>query len=151
MPYKNPEVEKQKSAERKKRWRAKKHAERYGPGAGPQNGKHGNQARGSANGRWNASGKMLNEDGYVKVRVGREHPLADPNGYAYEHLLVWAASGRPLPADNQLIHHKDEDKTNNRLDNLEIKTRSEHGAHHIADRDRDIDGRLLPRVEVARA
>lgn len=87
---------------------------------------------------------MISEHGYVKVRVGRVHPLADPNGYAYEHLIVWAAAGRALPGPDELIHHIDEDKTNNRIDNLELKTRSEHAIHHNADRVRDVNGRFLP-------
>lgn len=87
---------------------------------------------------------MLNDDGYVKIRVGSDHPLADPNGYAYEHLVVWASAGRPLPADNELLHHKNEDKADNRLPNLELMKRSKHGELHIVQRSRDlVTGRLL--------
>jgi hypothetical protein len=88
---------------------------------------------------------MLSEHGYVKVRVGVGHPLADPNGYAYEHLLVWIAAGRPAPGPDELIHHDDEDKANNRISNLILKTRSGHAIHHNADRPRDsATGRFLP-------
>jgi hypothetical protein len=143
MPYSDPERERQSAIERKRRYRARKHAEKYGLGAGDQRGK-GRKAKGSANHRWNDS-RILNEDGYVKVRVGRDHPLADPNGYAYEHLVVWCAAGRPRPGRGQLLHHQNEDKTDNRLSNLELITRAEHGKHHIADRARGADGRLLPK------
>jgi hypothetical protein len=105
-------------------------------------GRHGHHARGVANGRWN-DGRMRSSQGYVLVRVGKDHPLAFGNGYAYEHLLVWAAAGRPMPGPDELIHHDNEDKTDNRLGNLVKITRSEHGEHHIAERDRDADGRLL--------
>lgn len=54
-------------------------------------GKHGNHPRGPAHPRWN-NGRMLSDEGYVKVRVGRDHPLADPNGYWHRrqrHAADW--------------------------------------------------------------
>ena len=92
-------------------------------------GKHGRHIKGSAHHRWNDC-RMLSEHGYVKVRVGVGHHLADPNGYAYEHLVVWSQAGRTLPSADQVIHHRNEDKTDNRLSNLELLTRREHAAEH---------------------
>lgn len=108
-------------------------------------GKHQNQLRGSRHPRWN-HGKILSEEGYVKIRVGIGHPLADPNGYAYEHLIVWASAGRPLPGPGQILHHGNEDKQDNRLDNLELKTRPDHNAHHNAIRGRNELGQFNPAV-----
>ena len=93
----------------------------------------GPRVRGRKHYRWN-TGKIISSDGYAKVRVGRKHPLADPNGYAYEHLLVWVSAGNPLPKINEIIHHKDEDKQHNEIDNLILKTRSRHNAEHNAKR-----------------
>ncbi len=104
-------------------------------------GKHKNHVRGSAHHRWN-EGRIVNDDGYVKVRVGVHHPLADPNGYAYEHLVVWCAAARQRPADNEILHHKNEDKADNRLDNLELLTRSAHNALHVAERGRRSNGKF---------
>lgn len=78
---------------------------------------------------WN-DGRMLSSHGYVKVRVGKEHPLADPNGYAYEHLLVWVAAGNPRPEPGYLLHHKNEIKTDNRISNLDLIDRYAHGVGH---------------------
>ena len=105
-----------------------------------------NTKRGSAHYRWNAD-RMESDAGYVKIRVGIEHPLADPNGYAYEHLVVWCAAGNPRPGEGELLHHRNEDKTDNRYSNLELTTRPDHNRHHIAHRRRDAAGRLLDGVE----
>lgn len=59
-------------------------------------GKHGKHRRGPNHPKWNTA-KMISAEGYVKIRVGKVHPLADPNGYAYEHLLVWVSAGNPRP------------------------------------------------------
>lgn len=108
-------------------------------------GKHGNHARGVRNGRWNSTGKIISSHGYVKVRVGRDHPLADPNGYAYEHTLVLAAAGILL-GPNHVAHHRNGNKTDNRLANLEVKTRGHHALEHIAERTRDEHGRITERL-----
>lgn len=100
-----------------------------------------NTKKGSAHHRWN-SDRMLNDDGYVKVRVGVDHPLADPNGYAYEHLVVWCAAGNQRPGPSELLHHKNEDKADNRYSNLELTTRPDHNARHIAERGRRANGQF---------
>lgn len=109
----------------------------------------GPKAKGSNHYRWN-KGKIINSDGYVKVRVGCNHPLADPNGYAYEHLLVWVAAGKPVPATGELLHHKDEDRQNNRIENLEIQKRGNHNRQHLMGRERDELGRFLPKRAAGR-
>lgn len=89
---------------------------------------------------------MITTEGYVKVRVGTAHPLADANGYTYEHILIAvAAIGRPL-ADNEIVHHKNENRSDNRWgENLEVITRAEHGALHSAQRERSSTGQFLAR------
>lgn len=101
-----------------------------------------NHAKASRQHRWKPGGK-LGSTGHVKVRVGREHPLADPNGYAYEHVVVWCSAGNPRPTKKEILHHKNEDKTDNRIENLEVMSRSEHNRIHNADRPRDARGRLM--------
>lgn len=109
-------------------------------------GVHGNHPRGKAHHRWSGERKTMHSEGYVLVRVGKDHPLGDPNGYAYEHLVVWASAGRSLPNPGQILHHKDENRTNNRLDNLELLTRPQHNRLHLSQRGRDANGRFLPRL-----
>lgn len=84
---------------------------------------------GSQNNNWKG-GRTVASNGYVLVRVGVEHPLADVRGYAYEHRIVAEQKiGRSL-RDDEVVHHKDEDKQNNHPDNLEVVTRPEHRREH---------------------
>ena len=57
------------------------------------------------------------------------------------------AAGRPMPGPDELLHHKSEDKTDNRLDNLELITRADHSRMHAATQPRQ-RGRFA-RQEVA--
>lgn len=118
-----------------RRHREKLRIEKYGPECigKDMRGKHKNHVRGPKHYRW-SDDRMICDEGYVKIRVGVEHPLADPNGYAYEHLVVWASAGRTLPTDNENLHHIDEEKTNNRISNLELLTSAEHSFLHATNR-----------------
>lgn len=105
---------------------------------------HGRHASGMDHPRWNYGKAADSGHGYSRVRVGIDHPLADVNGYCYEHTLVWVAAGRTVPP-GYLLHHKNEVPTDNRLENLELLTRAEHNALHNALRGRDELGRFRPK------
>ena len=104
-------------------------------------GKHKNHRRGSKHPKWNF-GSIVSTEGYRKVRVGAGHRLADPNGYAYEHLLVWVGAGNSLPSKDEIIHHINHDKLDNRIENLWCVTRAEHNQHHNEEKGRDSLGRF---------
>lgn len=84
--------------------------------------------KGSRHHRW-CSGIGRHKDGYVKIRAGKGHPIADRNGWCYLHQLVWWAAGRVVPK-GFILHHKNEDKADCRIENIELITRSEHNRHH---------------------
>ncbi len=88
-------------------------------------GKHGNHASSGDHYRWNES-RIISSHGYVKIRVGRGHPLADPNGYAYEHTLVWCSAGNPVPKPGEVLHHENENKADNRIENLLLMKSGQH-------------------------
>lgn len=120
-----------------------------GVGRGNNPASHAKRAKGPEHYRW-SDGRMLSSQGYVKVRVGRDHPLADANGYAYEHLLVWVSAGNPRPPQGWLLHHANEIKSDNRLKNLELITKAEHNRLHNAQRARDSRGRLVGKKAAGR-
>jgi hypothetical protein len=147
----------EKRRERKRRYLERQKVAKYGPDAAGKDmrGRHGNHARGDANARWNSSPRRLTGQGYVAVRVPTDHPHAwGPANlkhfkYAYEHVLVMMESlGRSLLA-GETVHHKNGNRADNRLENLELMTRSAHAAEHADAAQRDTLGRFqsdLPRV-----
>jgi hypothetical protein len=81
---------------------------------------------GEKNGLWKG-GRTITQHGYVLVRVGTDHHLADVRGYAYEHRLVAEEDlGRRLRPGEQ-VHHINGDTTDNRPENLKV---AESYAHH---------------------
>ena len=67
-------------------------------------------------------GISKNRQGYVREYINGK--------YVFQHrLVVERAIGRKL-RDDEIIHHKDRDKSNNSLDNLEILSSSEHTKIH---------------------
>ena|SRR3990167_2888156 len=148
MPYANPEIARTKANERRRKWRAKKHAERYGPGAGRMNGRHGNHARGAQNARWSGE-RLVTSHGYIAIRVPPNHPHAwGPPAlkrfkYAYEHVVVMVSViGRPL-ALGEVVHHRNGNRTDNRPENLRLMTAAEHQQLHANEtRERDSLGRF---------
>lgn len=85
---------------------------------------------GPKNGLWKG-GRSVASNGYVLVRVGTNHPLADTRGYAYEHRLVASRKlGRWLKSTEQ-VHHINGNKQDNRPENLEVVASfAEHRYHH---------------------
>jgi hypothetical protein len=54
--------------------------------------------------------------------------------YCYEHHLVWWQNTGEVPGEAELIHHKNEDKRDNRFENLEKKGWARHTAEHNSER-----------------
>ncbi len=85
------------------------------------------------------SRKALAANGYMRLYLP-DHPCADRRGWAHEHRVVAYDAG--LLTDLTLVvHHKNHNKLDNRLENLEALTPSEHAAQHRRDRAASTDQR----------
>lgn len=84
---------------------------------------------GNNNPRWNGGKHLKHSTGYIEIKCP-SHPYADKRGYVYEHRLVMEKHiGRYLLPE-EIVHHKDLNKTNNDISNLQIVTASEHTKIH---------------------
>lgn len=72
-------------------------------------------------------------DGYRRIWVGKDHPLASTDGNAFEHRIVLYNAGVAVP-EGYDVHHRNGDKLDNRLENLEVLTRAEHALRHLNER-----------------
>lgn len=71
--------------------------------------------------------RTLSSRGYVQLWMPN-HPLAPSRGYVAEHRLVMSEHlGRVLRRD-EVVHHKNGVKTDNRIENLELMTARQHSA-----------------------
>jgi len=84
--------------------------------------------KGKNNPRWK-SGKHAGKGGYVLVEIKPTSPffaMRDKQSYIKEHRLVMAKHlGRCLKSW-EIVHHKNDIKNDNKLENLELMTASEH-------------------------
>lgn len=70
----------------------------------------------------------VTSEGYIRIyRPG--HPVAQVDGWALEHRVVAYDAGLSGVLDGH-VHHLNEDKTDNRLENFEVLTPSEHARLH---------------------
>lgn len=74
-------------------------------------------------------GRKVSKKGYIMI-YKPNYPYSMPNGYIYEHRYVMEKHlGRPLKHD-EVVHHKNFNKHDNRLSNLMLLTNSEHANLH---------------------
>lgn len=96
---------------------------------------------------WNwKGGRTVTQDGYVLIFVGKDHPIADVRGYAYEHRLKAYNAGHDIKGKR--VHHEDEVKSNNDLANLSPLSPAWHGvAHRTTGQNKQLPGQPNPLIE----
>lgn len=89
----------------------------------------GHQARGDRNVNWNNGRSRIGSAGYLGI-LQPDHPNANARGYVPEHVFVMSEHlGRAIKK-GEVVHHKNEIITDNRLENLQLMTVAEHLTHH---------------------
>jgi len=86
---------------------------------------------------------------YLAIQVP-DHPKCWKNGYLYQHRVVAELYiVDRLLRDDEIVHHRDHDGHNNKLDNLEILTLSEHATLHGHERPRAMELLVCAECEVS--
>lgn len=62
--------------------------------------------------------------------LDRTHPLANSQGKVYYHRHVASLVIGRWVEPHEHVHHKDGDRSNNLVENLEVLTQAEHARHH---------------------
>ncbi len=86
---------------------------------------------GSKNGNWNNG--ICFERGYKLIRV-YNHPFATKRGYIREHRLIMEQYLKRYLLPNEDVHHINGIKSDNRIENLQLVTHSEHKKIHNSKR-----------------
>jgi hypothetical protein len=78
---------------------------------------------------WSYSRNSVDKNGYIRLYAGL-HPYANGRLMIAEHVMVMEAHmGRAL-LSHECVHHINENKQDNRLENLQLMTKSEHSREH---------------------
>jgi hypothetical protein len=72
-------------------------------------------------------------DGYIHIRVPK-HPFADAQGFVREHRLVYEMDKKCVLLPWTQVHHINEKRDDNRINNMEIITNADHCGLHIRKR-----------------
>ena len=86
------------------------------------------------------AGTSLKPNGYIEITMGEN------KGKGQHRILMEQHIGRKLNS-SEVVHHIDKNRSNNKMNNLELMTRSEHAKHHALEnnelRQRNELGRFL--------
>jgi hypothetical protein len=77
---------------------------------------------------WKGGKTILN--GYIAI-LKPEHPHTIGGGYVYEHRLIMEKHLKRYLRPEEIVHHINGIKTDNRLENLEILSNSQHRKKHF--------------------
>jgi hypothetical protein len=83
--------------------------------------------------------KVVKKGEYLYAVV-KEHPNAIDHGYVLHHRVVMENHLGRLLTKGEVVHHKDGNKHNNNVDNLEVMDKQEHNRLHAS------KGRTLVRL-----
>lgn len=67
---------------------------------------------------------------YIQLCGYTGHPMANSNGVILEHRLIMANHIGRMLISKEIVHHKNGNRTDNRIKNLLLTTRSKHARNH---------------------
>lgn len=85
---------------------------------------------------WNIR-KIISKGDYIYALVP-EHPKATKNNYVLMHRVVMENYLGRMLTEEEVVHHKDHNKKNNSIENLELIERVTHIKKHSTERGRKI-------------
>ncbi len=86
------------------------------------------QGKATENGNWKG-GRTVTKEGYMLLRLP-DHPNVRANGYYPEHRFVMEKKLERLLQREEVVHHINGNKLDNRPENLALTTHHAHGKHH---------------------
>jgi hypothetical protein len=84
--------------------------------------------RWTAQNRASTKGWTITSTGY-KLVLKKDHPNANTYGYVQEHRLVMEKKLGRLLTQSEVVHHKNGDRLDNRIANLELMEKRAHDGH----------------------
>lgn len=90
--------------------------------------------------------KEIKKGDYLYALVP-DHPNATKNGYVLMHRIIMENHLGRLLGKDEVVHHKDHNKFNNSVDNLEVMDKNAHLALHASERYSLVFGLLVLTVE----
>ena len=77
--------------------------------------------------------KTIDEQGYVRIKISDDNPNRRKNWVKEHRHIMEQHLGRPLHSDES-VHHINGDKTDNRIENLELWSRSHPSGQRVEDK-----------------
>ena len=74
-------------------------------------------------------GKKVTDKGYILISK-RGYPTTDANGYIFEHRYIMCEYLGRILRNDEIVHHINGKKQDNRIENLKVMTNSEHTIFH---------------------
>ncbi len=90
--------------------------------------KYPNGSFGKLASNWKGGRRILN--GYISI-YSPDHPRAGTNKSVFEHILVAEMTLGRFLNKNEIVHHINHNKQDNRPENLQVTTRGEHVSNHF--------------------
>lgn len=83
------------------------------------------------NSKLTVTGRKITRLGYATLRI-LDHPNKGSDGYIFEHRIMMEQEIGRFLNKNEVVHHLNEVKHDNRIENLELMTKGKHTKlHHV--------------------